>query len=641
MGENGPLNPIRGLEEIKLSNQEKPVDQIGENSVDLKKLPIEMEDESNPLKLVDPIKDNSDPSILSEKSATVVTEVFSEQEDNKSDDITETQEEKPDDKKLKEEIKKSESVIESQQIESEKIEEEKSLEKELAEKWVKKFLPFGVLDAYALFSEKSKKSNEEKRKNKKYNEALKKAKKNYIPDLIKRLDTPLKSGVLSMDSSEDEVKNKILEIVHSSWHAKNLETAIKQYKYSKEENVDKGIVDSSPENSTEKSSIKKDVPVIGDIAEKLGKEDVHKKLEIKSRSEKENILEVPKTEEEFFKRYEIKGSYLNPEDGSEFQILDFNPDKKEVVIYKHKSFVYDKETESWEAPEQRGGEETLKYDDFVKLIGKHISDTESSNEYFQEQQVEAEKEKTKEKEKLGGIYVKDNGDYFKQKEYQKRKGGKYTSKEGIIELEFDPKIRGNKRFSNIKNLNEFIEKEGFEFYKDEEALKDSFWEEFGKFEDSEKLKIISLNYNSEKGRYLAKIQEKEKELRLVTVKELREAIEDFSKKDLKKMTKDVEKNESEKSEEELLEEKFTRDELNFLKDAMVGLVEDYKKELEEYLEKQRSILGDNILEGVRKKYLEYFWLVKLPENVDLIGDIVSLDKKYDIIKYLNLKEKQN
>jgi hypothetical protein len=527
---------------------------------------------------------------------------------------------------------------------SEKSGIEQEQNQELSEKWVERWMPEEIVDKYALSYEKSKKSPEEKRKNKKYQKYYQKG-QDTKKVLENRLDGLLHSDKIEKDSSEEKIKEKILEILKSDIRATRLVKIIKEHNFDESTEKESEYQHLKPQvfsvpglSSLKNAKNKSEANSVVDNSENQkgpGKEPGENLEELISSTDsippsdpdkppkKNEKTEIPKTEKDFFKKFEKYGSYFDPQDGSEFKILGYDPAKQEVKIYKYQSFVYNKEKEAWGAPDKKGGEETFNYQEFLDLVKKSVSDSE----YFEDQKIDIEKEKTQEKEELGGFYINDRGEYFKQKYYLKSKAGnKYASEEGEIEVEFDPRIKTSKNTFKTSELKDFIKKGRFDFYEKETDIKKSFKEEFGGFEDSEKLKILSFDYRPSEGKYLAEIEEKGQS-RFVNAKDLRVLI--------KKM-EDEKKNQN----EIVLKNHFKQAEVSFIENALVSYVKNYKEELDEYLINQEDILGKDLLGEVEIKYMDYFWNKVLFEKLDSIKDIIPQDKQKLVFDYLKNQFKQ-
>lgn len=481
-----------------------------------------------------------------------------------------------------------------------KISREETPEFKKANEWAETYLSDKVVDKYALSYVKNKKSPEEKRKNKKYDRWLGIANNELKPKLVELLEQKIKNKAIDKkESDSNKIKNEIAKILNSEMHATLLLRVFKSFEDEKNKSQNE---ESKPEDLFSDSNLGTGVEITLEPAS----ESV---MEPGFEEEKEDIklengaLESPKTEKDFFKKFEQFGSYFNPIDNSEFQILGYDPEKKEVAIYRHQSFVYDKETDSWGTPEARGKEEVLKYEDFLKLAEGHISDLELNNKHFEEDKIELEKEKTKERKILGGFYANDNGDYFRQKEYLKNKGDKKaSSKEGEVLFEVDPKIKKETKKFKISQLKDMIDKGRFNFFQKEEDLLRAFEKEFGKVDD-ERVQILDFKYRPEKGQYLAQIKENGQEPRLVSIKELREIIRNLSaEKPEEKLENDMEK----LSElEEKLVDIFRREVLEYEKKAEQWVKEIFSEELWDVNKKDLIIKWiNNTLSGLIKEALE-------------------------------------
>ncbi len=497
-------------------------------------------------------------------------------------------------------------------------ESEREPSQELVEKWVDRWMSREIIDKYALSYEGSKKSPEEKRQNQKYKKHYQKGEetKKCLKD---RLGFLILSKKINKDLAEEEIKEKILKILKSDIRATRLVKIIKEHNFNKKtEEVNivnqkiqgqvfsvpglanlKNLSKKTEEKSTESQEKPKENPEeFISSADSVLVSDLDK---LNKNNEKD---EIPKTEKDFFKKFEKYGSYFDPQDGSEFKILGYDSEKQEVEVYRYQSFVYNKEKKAWGTPAEKGRKESLNYQQFLDLIKKSVSDSE----YFKDQEREIEQEKTKEKEELEGFYINDRGDYFKQKYYLKSKeGNEYVSGEGEIEVEFDPKIKTNKNIFKTSELKDFINRGGFDFFEKGTDIKKAFEKDFNSFEDKEEFKILSFDYRAKEGKYLAEIEERGKS-RLINVKDLKVLIKKMDdEKEVKKVNFEnnlEELNETEKKVFEIFKTEVesykkgvyekTKENSFFQEDTRVLIVRDY---LNHYLEeKLASRINDKIKE---------------------------------------------
>lgn len=255
---------------------------------------------------------------------------------------------------------------------------EKEKTMEIINNWVDRYLSQDVLDEYALSYEKSKKTEEQKRQNKKYQKYLEKAQGELKPKLVELLEEKVQAGFLDPNETDQKVILETIETtLNSDMHANTLLKAMKK-------NLEKNQIENSTEvedlNSQE-SQIGQDEqekPLVGKdkVVEKKAEENLSAVREEEIESNK-NPLEVPQTEKEFFNIYQNeKGTYLNVVDGSEFKILKYDPEKKEVHINEYQSFAYNQETEAWSSAQEKNRERVLSYEDFLALVKNYIFDPE-------------------------------------------------------------------------------------------------------------------------------------------------------------------------------------------------------------------------------------------------------------------------
>ncbi|GEM_PF-5796949 len=324
-------------------------------------------------------------------------------------------------------------------------------ERKIINQWIEKFLPFEVLDFYALAYEKSKKADEIKRKNKKYQKYYKKAENELLPQLEKFLIEKIEQGKIDKDELDQEkIKAEIIKILNSEMHANLLVKAIKNHFNKK-----------SSEHITKKAQLKEEIKID----------------ELKGKTEKNNKQETPKTEQEFFKKYNQEKGFTNFYTGKEYKILGYNPVKQRVSISVYQVSCYDEKN-------------------------KAHSFLDDKNRWTQED----------------------------------------------------------------LNFNEF-----------KELFENSFLNE-GSFE----------------------LSSREKERKLL--------------------------------------KKFSKKEKDFLQEALVEYVADYKNDLEAFLKSQKQSEEAEFIENKRSKYLDNFWSVELPKKLEDLADIISLNKKTEVISYLKLKE---
>jgi len=244
-----------------------------------------------------------------------------------------------------EENKIEKSIQEGQKMEKINKNLEIFEDKEI-KKWVEKFLPEQVLDQYALTYETSKrKTNEQKRQNKKYKKYYKKAEEVFKPQLMEFFKKEIESKALNLENlNQIEVERIIAQILRSDMRTGRLFDAMK-------ENCNK-----NNNNFENKDSINKDEVISSN--QKVKK---NKNLE----SETENT-EKPQTEIDF-NLNQINRTYLKPQDGSEFRILDYDAENKKIKISFYQGPTFNKETEAWSESSRRAEEKTISLEDFKDL----------------------------------------------------------------------------------------------------------------------------------------------------------------------------------------------------------------------------------------------------------------------------------
>lgn len=284
--------------------------------------------------------------------------------------------------------------VESLEVDlKEKKPENKEKEKtmETVKNWVEQYLNEDVLDDYALSYEKSKKTKEQKRQNKKYQKYLKKAHEELKPRLVELLEEKTREGALKSNETDQEVILETMEAtLRSDMHANTL---LKAMKKNQEKNQMENSVENKDSSSQEGGFVEEveDKPLInreGEAEEDFSVSRTEKNVETGDKKETESNKkqsEAPRTKKEFFDIYQTeKGVYLNIVDGSEFKILKYDPEKKEVYISKYQSFVYNQETESWGSAKEKNKDMILSYDDFLELVKNYIFDPEGELESVSE-----------------------------------------------------------------------------------------------------------------------------------------------------------------------------------------------------------------------------------------------------------------
>lgn len=467
--------------------------------------------------------------------------------------------------------------------------EEQSFDEQKAEEWVDKFLPFEVLDAYGLSYEGSKKSNEKKRKNQRYRDKFKKAKTEYKEYLKERLSSLLLSGNLYVDSSDEEVFDKIIEIFESGRHAKNLIKAMRSYW----DGVNKSSKDStatfnkntknetSEEEVSSRESVKDEEEVLASAQAGIPDDPDDKKPD-------SNKKEAPKTKSEFFGNYPDKSVYVNRKDGSDLSVLDYDVENQEVLVYQYQSFVYNEETESWGSAKERGREKKIKYDDFLDLMEDYVLDQDSDQE--QENKLE--------NGNLKGFYINEKGEFFKLKNYFKRKNDE-GKLENFVKIEVSKKTREDGEVvMKTEDYYDFIKKGRFDFYNNGKEMEEAFNKKIERIKkEIQSFEILSFSYNSGEDKYLIKIKELKQPARFVSFKELQKLAEE-EKENVKNSNEKRELNEIEKKIFEIFEKE--------LKEYKRGV---YEKTQENFLFKEDT--RDLIVRDYVKNYLEE----RLPKRI--------------------------
>jgi hypothetical protein len=479
--------------------------------------------------------------------------------------------------------------------------EKQNFDEQRAEEWVEKWLPEEIIDVYALSYEKSKKSPEEKRKNKKYQKYYEKCQgeiKNYLKH---RLGDRLLSGKLEEDASDKQVKETILKMLKSDLRATRLFEIMKNHNYQQNQELNKKEIPSLNNSEKEPTNNRK---------EEVKKVTLPNSIEEEIVLNKAEQLEIPKTREEFFQQFPWS-YYVNKKDGSDLKILNYDSEKQKVSIYQYHSFVYNKENDSWGSSEEKNKEKTINYQDFLELMEDYSPDDDS-----------VETEKDLERKELRGFYVNDKGEFFKPKEYfvQKNKKGK---EEEFVKIEVGKDIRSNKAsVLKVEDYHKFIKQGGFSFYENGKEMEEAFNKKLKRLKQEVKsFEILEILYHSGEGKYLVKIKKPDQKAEYVSFKKLLEMVKE-----------DKNKKEGEKNID--LSNHFEQDEIDFVNNVVGGYIKDYKEELEEYLESQKEILGKDLIENIRDRYLKYFWEKELGEKLDSIQDIISSEKKEIVLSYL-------
>ncbi len=286
----------------------------------------------------------------------------------------------------------------------EKKTENKEKTMETIKNWVEQYLNENVLDEYALSYEKSKKTKEQKRQNKKYQKYLKKAHEELKPRLVELLEEKVEEGLLRLNETKQKVILEIIETtLNSDMHANTLLKAMKKHleKNQMEDSVEIENLDSQ-EKEISQDEQKSSMTGEDQVTKKEAEGSLLTNKKRKSKSNKDQ-LKAPQTEKEFFDIYQNqKGTYLNVIDGSEFKILKYDPENREVYINKYQSFVYNQETESWSPAEKKNEERVLSYEDFLELIKGYIFDSEEDflESFKKEEKVSEKKLNKNEKQEL-------------------------------------------------------------------------------------------------------------------------------------------------------------------------------------------------------------------------------------------------
>ena len=266
-------------------------------------------------------------------------------------------------------------------------------EKKIINQWVEKFLPFEVLDSYALAYEKSKKTDEVKRQNKKYQKYYSTAKNELIPKLGKFLIEKIEQGKIDKnEQNQEKIKTEIIKTLNSDMHANLLVKAINSY-FGK--NVSKIIND------------------------KLQVKEERKVDKPENEKEKNNEQEVPKTESEFFKKYNQEKGFTNFYTGKEYKILSYSPKDQQVFISVYQVSDYDKEKQahSFLDSKNRWTQKNLDYADFLELFKNSFLNEQTFEQNPRQQEKKLLKKfSKKEKDFLQDALTEYVGDYKKELE---------------------------------------------------------------------------------------------------------------------------------------------------------------------------------------------------------------------------------
>ncbi len=356
----------------------------------------------------------------------------------------------------KNEIKKETGEVE-EKVDERSKEKQTGFEKEKAVEWAERFIPFEVLDAYALSYVKNKKTPEKKRLNKKYSKYLEKAKKELLPKLTDFLVVEIKQNSIAKDERDDKkIKNKIAEILKSDMHAKALLRVMnmdwKDLKASK--NDDKKV--SKAEKSKEKSKVKTETKI---------KTEKKKEVVLKQEKSKKIEVKISKEEKEFFEKFRKDVFYTNFLNGTEFQILKYNPKNKKVTVFIYQASFYDKENKAHEfiSDKERFEEREIEYTEFVDLFeNSYINEVGEIKEKNQKQELKLNKSE----EALLEIFSQKESKFLQEalleyvEDYQEELDD-YFGKEEAFEGEYYKKKEKDKYLKNFwsvilpQKLNEF------------------------------------------------------------------------------------------------------------------------------------------------------------------------------------------
>jgi|GEM_PF-3864437 hypothetical protein len=487
--------------------------------------------------------------------------------------------------------------------------EEQNFDEKKAEEWVDKWLPEDVIDAYALSYEKSKKPPREKRKNKKYQKYYQKGQEEIKKHLQSRLSSQILSGKTKENTSNERVKEIILKMLKSDLRATRLVKIIENYNYKEKQ---------TPKDSA--TTFNKNTKTETPESKSFSKETIEDKEEVlivaqagvpddpDDKKPNSNKKEAPKTKSDFFNQYSSENVYVNSKDGSDLSILDYDDENQEVLVYQYQSFVYNKETESWGSSKKRGQEKKIKYDDFLDLMKDYVLDQDSDQDY----------ENKLENGNLKGFYINNKGEFFKLKNYFKRKNAE-GKLENFVKIEVSKKTRADGEVvMKTEDYHDFIKKGRFDFYNNGKEMEEAFNKKIERIKGEIKsFEIQSFSYNSGEDKYLIKIKEPDQSARFISFKELQKlALEE----------KENLKNSNEKKELNEVESKIFKIFKIEVKAYREGV---YKKTQENLL------LNENTRNLIVKDYVKNYLEERLPKR---IKEKVDQYKILDVDQMLILDE---
>ncbi|MCK5080816.1 MAG: hypothetical protein KAQ63_01520 [Candidatus Moranbacteria bacterium] len=333
-------------------------------------------------------------------------------------------------------IGKKEGLNDNSQTEK----KERGPEKERAQEWADQFLPDGVLDAYALFYEKSKKSDEVKRGNKKYQKYLEMAETELKPKLVSFLEKRIEEGRIKIgEENPKNISKEISEILKSDMHAKSLLKAMNKYQ-------------NDPENKEKTSS--------GETVESIGADKTEISLKEKGESE------AFEAEKEFFEKYKKGVVYINSSDGSEVTILDYDLQKKKATISVYRTHLYNTENDAHEFVNAKEKKEVT-LEELENLLKNSFTDEEmekDENKQLKKEKKELEKAFWEEFEKyknIEGLKIVNFGYVAGEKRHLAKikeggNGAKLVTKQELREVV--EKLSAKKLENDNEKLNETEEK---------------------------------------------------------------------------------------------------------------------------------------------------------------------------------------
>jgi len=461
---------------------------------------------------------------------------------------------------------------------------------ELAKQWVDHFVTFDVRDEYALHNVKNKKDDEKKRETVKYRQHFDKVSSRFVPGIIEKIIQDLDEGALDSESSDDEIKKRIVKILRSELRVIVLAKIIQESKFAK--------ITAENNNQVKTDGEKKDK----NKPEEAGTGNVETAIETTSGETGEK--------EEFLEKYELGKVYVDPVSGSEIVISEYDAEKNEVTFSTYTISTYDKTDDAHAFTEsgQRTEKRVLSREDFLREFEKAVLQEEIDNKTEFEAKIESLRERH--------FFINEKGEYLQVKNVYDgrrslREGGRVKRRVQVV----GERWGGKTGKMDVAELESLIKKEQFTLFEKTSDVKTSFTKEFFYFKNggNKNIEVEGLNLRKDQNKFLARIKELDGKYVYASVEEVR-VITD-------------------------LWESLSEKEMGLVRREFLEYVENYKEELEGWLEEQG--FDKDGTEKEREKYLEKLWDVYLSEHIDSAGDLLSLNKKEEIIKYLQFQEKQN